>query len=400
LLAPTDLVVAGCAVLVAWIGGRLATQAGFPAVLGELAAGVAMGPSLASFVVPSFAAWLATPAVGAIVGAISHAAVLLFMCRVGLELDLGLLGREASRVAGIATASLVVPFILGAFLAAGLYDDHRGPLESRVAFILFVGTAMSVTALPVLTRMLADLRAQHTLIGTIVTACAAVDDVAAWTVLGIVAALVAGSGNPVGGAVAIGLYLAVMLGLVRPALGWLHGRAPRRTVPWMVALALTAVGAVLGAEHVGLHAVFGAFLFGTAVPRAAGTHTWLDGPIGRVTGWLLPAFFVVMGLRTDLSALAGAGGLTLALVMGAACVGKVGAGAIAARLSSFPWREALVIGALLNTRGLVALVVVDLGRQLGILSPALFATFVVMAFATTALTVPVVRWLGWPGRAR
>jgi Kef-type K+ transport system membrane component KefB len=317
------------------------------AVLGELAAGVAMGPSLAPLVAPDLAARLAATSVQTVIGHVADAAVLLFVCRVGLELDLGLLRRQAPRVAGIAAASLAVPFVLGAALAATLYDTHAGSSGSRLVFILFVGTAMSVTALPVLTRMLADWRAQHTVIGTIATACAAVDDVAAWTLLGVVAALVAG-----------------------------------------------------GAEAVGLHAVFGAFLFGTVVPRAAGAHGWLDGPIGRVTTWLLPAFFVVMGLRTDLSTLAGAGVMTLALVMAAASAGKIGAGALAARVASFSWGDALVIGVLLNTRGLVALVVVNLGRELGILSPALFAAFIVMAFAMTALTVPACRLLGWPPASR
>lgn len=370
------------------------------AVLGELAAGVAMGPSLAALVAPDLAARLAATPVQTVIGHVADVAVLLFMCRVGLELDLGLLRRQAPRVAGIAAASLAVPFVLGAALAATLYDTHAGSSGSRLVFILFVGTAMSVTALPVLTRMLADWRAQHTVIGTVATACAAVDDVAAWTLLGVVAALVAGAGNPVVGAVAIGLYLVLILAGLRPALARLHRRLPPRSAPWFLALALAAVAAVAAAEAVGLHAVFGAFLFGTVVPRAAGAHAWLDGPIGRVTTWFLPAFFVVMGLRTDLSTLAGAGVLTLALVMAAASAGKVGAGALAARVASFPWRDALVIGVLLNTRGLVALVVVNLGRELGILSPALFATFVVMAFVMTALTVPACRLLGWPPASR
>jgi Kef-type K+ transport system membrane component KefB len=369
---------------------------GIAAVLGELAAGVVMGPSLAPLVAPDLAARLAAPTVQAVVAHVADVAVLLFMCRVGLELDLGLLRRQASRVAGIAAASLVVPFVMGAALAVTLYDSLGGPSGRRLVFVLFVGTAMSVTALPVLTRMLADWRAQQTLVGTVAIACAAVDDVAAWTLLGVVAALVAGAGNPFVGAVAIGGYLVLMLAGLRPALAWLHGRVSPRSPRWFLALALAAVAALTGAEAVGLHAVFGAFLFGTAVPRAAGAHAWLDGPIGRVTNWLLPAFFVVMGLRTDLSTLGGEGVFTLALVLATASAGKIGAGALAARVASFPWRDALVIGVLLNTRGLVALVVVDLGRQLGILSPALFATFIVMAFVMTALTVPGCRLLGWP----
>ena len=355
-----------------------------------------MGPSLAPLVAPDLAARLAAPTVQGVVGQVADVAVLLFMCRVGLELDLGLLRRQAPRVAGIAAASLVVPFVMGAALAVTLHDTQAGPSGGRLVFVLFVGTAMSVTALPVLTRMLADWRAQQTLIGTVATACAAVDDVAAWTLLGVVAALVAGAENPFVGAVAIGCYLVLMLAGLRPALARLHGCGSPRSPRWFLALALAAVAALAGAEAVGLHAVFGAFLFGTAVPRAAGAHAWFDGPIGRVTTWFLPAFFVVMGLRTDLATLGGAGVFTLALVIAAAAVGKIGAGALAARVASFPWRDALVIGVLLNTRGLVALVVVDLGRQLGILSPALFATFIVMAFVMTALTVPVCRLLGWP----
>jgi Kef-type K+ transport system membrane component KefB len=247
--------------------------------------------------------------------------------------------------------------------------------------------------------MLADWRAQHTTIGTLVTACAAVDDVAAWTLLGAVAAW-AGAGSTAWGSVTIPLYLAVMLVVVRPGLAWLRRSLPPRGAAWVVVLGLTAAGAILAAERAGLHAVFGAFLFGAVVPRAAAAHLWLDGPVARLTSWLLPAFFVVMGLRTDLSTLGGEGVATLLLVMAVAWVGKAGAGALAARVASFTWREALVIGTLLNTRGLVALVVVDVGRQLGIISPGLFAVFVVMSFVMTAATVPVCRLLKWPSAAR
>jgi Kef-type K+ transport system membrane component KefB len=354
-----------------------------------------MGPSLAPWIAPALAVRLAGADVGVAIGVAADVAVLLFMCRVGLELDLPSLRREAPRVATIATASLLVPFLLGAALALGIHDDARGPLSHEPAFVLFVGTAMSVTALPVLTRMLADWRAQHTTIGTLVTACAAVDDVAAWALLGAVAAW-AGAGSTAWGPVTIPLYLAVMLAVVRPGLAWLRRRLPPRGAAWVVALGLTAAGTILAAERAGLHAVFGAFLFGAVVPRAAAAHVWLDGTVARVTSWLLPAFFVVMGLRTDLSTLAGAGVATLLLVMAVAWLGKAGAGALAARLASFTWREALVIGTLLNTRGLVALVVVDVGRQLGIISPALFAIFVVMSFVMTATTMPVCRLLGWP----
>ena len=268
---------------------------------------------------------------------------------------------------------------------------------NRTAFVLFVGTALSITAMPVLIRILVDLRMVGTTIGTIAIGCAAMDDMAAWTMLGFVVGLVRGQTNAGWLVAQAAGYLFVMLLVVRPLLRWFDGfrtHATGRAV-WLVAVGVVAAGSAIATDRIGLHPVFGAFLAGACVPRLPDVLEGLERPLEKASAVLLPAFFVLIGLRTHVTLLWGASNWAIiaAMVVGAS-TGKLGGGALAARTLGFSWRDALAIGALLNTRGLVTLVALDIGRNLGILSPELFAMCVVMTFVTTLATVPLLRALG------
>jgi Kef-type K+ transport system membrane component KefB len=390
------------AVLVfAWWCGRLVRGIGQPPVVGELAAGILLGPSVFGALAPAWAAQVFTPDSRNVIGELAQAAVLVFMFLVGLELDTAILRRHAAGVVRIAVVNLVLPFSIGVALAVWLYPSMHGDVTNRAAFILFVGTALAITALPVLTRILSDWRMLTTTIGTIAIGCAAIDDIVAWTMLGLVAGLVRGHANI---AWVIGLsagYVAVMFGVVRPVLGRLadaRQRGPRyalSSVLWILTLVAMVAVSAMAAEAIGIHAVFGAFVAGTCVPRRPGVLEGLEKPLHQVSVALLPAFFVLVGLRTQIGLLGGSTNwLIIGVIVASASIGKMGGGAVAARTLGFSWRDALAIGALLNTRGLVALVALDIGRTLGILSSELFTICVVMTFVTTFATVPILRALG------
>jgi Kef-type K+ transport system membrane component KefB len=390
------------AVLVfAWWCGRLVRGIGQPPVVGELAAGIALGPSVLGAAAPVWAARIFTPDSTAVIGDLAQAAVLVFMFLVGLELDTAILRRHAAGVARIAVVNLVLPFSIGIALAVHLYPSMHGAVANRAAFILFVGTALSITALPVLTRILSDWRMLTTTIGTIAIGCAAVDDIVAWTLLGLVSGMVHGHANAGWLLGLSALYVVVMLAVVRPLLSGLaaaRSRTPQHTmsrVLWVLTLAAMAVASGMAADAIGIHAVFGLFVAGACVPRQRDVLEGLEKPLHQVSVVLLPAFFVLVGLRTQVGLIGAAGNwLGIIVIIACASAGKMGGGSVAARTLGFSWRDSLAIGALLNTRGLVALVALDIGRTLGILSSELFTICVVMTFVTTFATVPILRALG------
>jgi Kef-type K+ transport system membrane component KefB len=392
--------VAAVLVFACWCG-RLVRGIGQPPVVGELAAGILLGPSVFGALAPAWAARVFTPDSRSVIGELAQAAVLVFMFLVGLELDTAILRRHAAGVVRIAVVNLALPFAIGVALAIALYPSMHGDVANRSAFILFVGTALAITALPVLTRILSDWRMLTTTIGTIAIGCAAIDDIVAWTMLGLVAGLVRGHAN-IGWVIGMSAgYVATMFGVVRPMLARLadaRDLAPRyalSSVLWILTLVAMVAVSAMAAEAIGIHAVFGAFVAGTCVPRRAGVLEGLEKPLHQVSVALLPAFFVLVGLRTQIGLLgAGASWMTIGVIIACASAGKMGGGAVAARTLGFSWRDSFAIGALLNTRGLVALVALDIGRTLGILSSELFTICVVMTFVTTFATVPILRALG------
>jgi K+:H+ antiporter len=397
-ILPATLLIVACVILLAWAAGRLSHRLGQPPVVGELAAGIALGPSIFGLLTPDFFHRVFTGDVSRLLATISTSAILVFMFLAGLELDVGALRRHAAGVARIAATSLLVPFALGCALAVWLFPMLGGPAATPLTFTLFLGIALSITAMPVLTRILVDLRMLRTTAGTVAMGCATINDVVAWTLLGIVVGLVRGEMVVLPTILVTAAYLAAMFFLVRPLLKGIAGvrHWPTGRVLWAIIVVLLAALSAYVTEHIGLHLVFGAFLLGACVPRNTDVLAGLERPAQRISAVLLPAFFVIIGLKTDVASAGSALGWILALILVCAVAGKLGGSAVAARSTGFAWRDALVIGALLNTRGLVELVALDIGRSLSILSPPLFTMLVVMTFVTTFATAPLVRWLRPP----
>ena len=397
MVALLSLFVVPTAIAFAWLCGRTVRRFGQPPVIGELAAGIALGPSVLGALAPEFTAAIFTPTVSVAIGQIATVAILVFMFLVGLELDTTRLRQHARGVLRIASVSLLVPFTLGSVVALLLYPSWHGSVSNRLAFVIFGGTAMAITAMPVLTRILVDLRMLTTTIGTVAVGCAAIDDVVAWTLLGFVVSLTRGEGNLAVALVLTAAYVGGMLLVVRPLLA---KAVALRTLPggrvgWILIVAGIAVLSGWVADLVGVHAVFGALVAGACVPRRPQILEGLEGPLRAIATPLLPAFFILIGLRTEIGLMSGAAAWALTLgIIACATAGKLGGSTLAARSVGFTWRDALMIGSLLNTRGLVELVALDIGRQLGILSPALFTMFVIMTFVTTLATVPLLQMLG------
>lgn len=392
------------------IVGAIVRRLGQPQVVGEMLAGIALGPSVLGANAPAVAAALFPPRSLGFLSALSQVGLLVFMFLVGLELDPKVI-RERGRAAIIIShASIVAPFLLGTVLAIVLYPTLSGAQVTFTGFALFMGAAMSVTAFPVLARILGERRLVRTPVGAVAIACAAIDDATAWCILAIVVVIVRGGGVPLwmtlGGSAA---YVAFMLTAGRRMLRgiatryWRHGRV---TQDMIAVLVLAMLGSAWVTERLGVHALFGAFLVGAVTPKAEElVHALLERFEDVMVVLLLPLFFAFTGLRTEVSLIGGAmGWLQCALVIVVAVAGKFGGSMVAARATGLAWREAAVLGALMNTRGLMELVILNVGLDIGVISRELFAMMVLMALATTFMTTPVVAWLhpspgGVPARA-
>jgi K+:H+ antiporter len=375
------------------LGARRIRQ---PLVIAEIVAGIVLGPSLLGWLSPGAMATIFPVESMPLLSVMSQAGLVLFMFLVGLELDPRLLSSRVHTSVAISHSSIVVPFALGATLAFYLYPRLAPPNVSLTSFTLFMGMAMSITAFPVLARILLEQRLLRTRPGAVAIACAAVDDVTAWCILAFVVSIVRSSGlSGAGRTVALALTLAgVMLFVVRPYLARLADRSRiglnQNLVAFIVVLVFLSS---LVTEFIGVHALFGAFLFGAILPKqgsiAAAIAEKLEDVVVVV---LLPLFFAYSGLRTQVGLLQSPGDW---LICGAitliACAGKFGGSAVAARLTGIPWREASAIGILMNTRGLMELVALNVGHDLGVISPKLFTMMVIMALATTFMTTPLIQ---------
>ncbi|MHB8419175.1 MAG: cation:proton antiporter domain-containing protein [Myxococcales bacterium] len=384
-------------VIAARLAGMLAQRLAQPPVVGEMAAGLALGPSLLGWIAPSVSRFVFPDSSLSSLFILSQIGILLFMFGVGLELDGALLRKRAESAILISHASILVPFTLGTAEALWLFRGYAGPAASFEAFALFLGISMSITAFPVLARILRERALTGTPLGSTALTCAAVDDVTAWCGLAFIVTLcrAEGSGAAWVPAILTVVFVAAVLGVLRPLLRWaLPSGEPSRGVA--VAALATAFGCALATEAIGIHALFGAFLAGVAMPADPGFRRVLRERIEWFsTLFLLPIFFVFTGLRTDISQLGGlsAWGVCASLVI-VAVAGKVGGSALAARLTGSTWREAAGLGVLMNTRGLVELVALNLGLDLGVLSSRLFAMLVLMALLTTLSTAPALSLLG------
>ncbi|MFJ4581860.1 cation:proton antiporter [Streptomyces echinatus] len=389
--------------------GAAARALGQPAVIGEILAGILLGPTLLG---AHLSDTLFPAEVRPLLSTLAGVGLALFMFAVGSEIDLGVL-RGRGRVTGWATVlSTALPLALGAGLAWLLADAHRqGPLP---AFVLFFAVAMAATAFPVLARIIADRGLTRTRIGTTALACAAMTDLLVWIMLAAVAAMATGKDLDWRLALLVP-YVVLMIAVVRPLLRRASEASRRRKARGtgspgpredLNLVVLVLVGLLLSAactEWMGLHYIFGAFLFGAVVPRDGG-GTLSEGALQRMEPLsrllLLPVYFALAGLKVDLSGLALADLGALAAILVAAMAGKFLGAYLGARLGGSGRRPAAALGALLNTRGLTELVVLGLGLELGLLDGTLYSLMVVMAVVTTALTGPLLnRILPTSGRS-
>lgn len=374
-----------------------------PVVVAEIVAGIALGPSGLGWVWPEAMQMLFPPTSIALLHGLSQVGLLLFMLSIGLELDLALLKGGTSTVILISHASIACPFGLGAVAAWWLWPAHAPADVPFTSFALFCGIAMSITAFPVLARILTEQRLLRSRVGAVAIACAAVDDVTAWCLLAIVVALVR-AGNVAAGALTAGLsmgFIAVMTRVIRPLLLRWAERAPARRLVGPVgvlgALALAGAGSA-ATECIGIHALFGAFVAGAILPRSGKWSQAVSDHLKPSVLLFMPLFFAYSGLRTQVRLLGSTSQVLLTLALIAiATVGKFGGGALAARARAFAWRDATAIGILMNTRGLMELVVLNVGVDLGIVSESLFTMLVVMALVTTFATTPILK-LVYPAR--
>jgi len=380
--------------------GRLAVRLGQPAVIGEIAAGIVVGPSLLGAVAPGASAALFAASSLPTLQMLSQIGVLLFMFVVGVDLDLAHI-RGRTRVAiAVSHFSIAVPFALGVGLALTLYGSYAPPDVPFHAFALFLGVAMSITAFPVLARILIDRRMSDTPLGTMALTCAAVDDVTAWSLLALVSAVAAsqGAGAPLFTMIVCSaIFVTAMVFPIRALLRRLLATSDSvalKPAQIVAVLALMLISA-LTTELIGIHAIFGAFLAGVVLPATPALRQVLRERIGTMsTALLLPLFFAYTGLRTEIGLLGEpADWLVCFAIVVVATLGKMGGTIAAARWTGAGWHEAAALGALMNTRGLMELVALNVGYDLGIVTPRVFTMMVLMALATTAMTGPMLSFL-------
>jgi len=329
-------------IVTARIVGAIFSKLNQPAVIGEVVGGILLGPSLLGHFAPEAQAFLLPASAAPLLNVIAQIGVILYMFLVGLELDLGLVRSSVKRTVGISIASIVVPFAIGAGLALLLFASLSPPAMPVSSFVMFFGVSMAITAFPVLARILEDRGLQKTPLGTMALTCAAIDDAIAWCLLALI--------------------ISVM-------------QTP-----------------INGLKFAAIHSIFGAFLIGAVIPHRSRVSSFMTGKVsGIVRVLLLPPFFATSGLRTEIGLVETAMDWALcAVIIVAATAGKWGGTAIAARLAGLSWRDSSALGILMNTRGLVELIVLNIGLDLGVITPRLFTMLVIMALVTTMMTTPVL----------
>lgn len=388
--------------LVARMFGWLFKRIGQPTVIGEILAGIILGPSLVGAYFPEFSAALFPKESLPNLQFLSQIGLILFMFVVGMELDLKVLKNKANDAVVISHASIIFPFTLGLGFAYYVYEQFAPKGVQFLSFGLFLGIAMSITAFPVLARIVQERNLHKTKIGAVVITCAAADDITAWCILAAVIAIVK-AGTLISSLYIIGLavvYVVVMLKLVRPFLAQIGEKYADRdhiSKPTVAIFFLTLLLSAYATEIIGIHALFGAFMAGVIMPDNMKFRNLFIEKVEDVSlVLLLPLFFVFTGLRTQIGLLNDINlWKTCAMIIAVAVTGKFLGSALAARFVGQNWRESLVIGALMNTRGLMELVVLNIGYDLGVLTPEIFAMMVIMALFTTFMTGPALDFINW-----
>ncbi|PKP49187.1 MAG: cation/H(+) antiporter [Bacteroidetes bacterium HGW-Bacteroidetes-11] len=384
-------------ILASRILGWLMSLINQPTVIGEIIAGIALGPSLLGLYFPEVTNFIFPLESLGNIEFLSQIGLILFMFIIGMELDINMLKKRASSAVFISNVSIVVPFVMGAGLSLYLFEDFAPEGTRFLPFAMFMGIALSITAFPVLARIVQERGITRTPLGMTAITCAAINDITAWGILALVVAI-ANAGAIEGALFTIFLsllYIAVMLFIIRPLLNKIaHKYTVRETISkTVVALVLSTM--LLSSwitEVIGIHALFGAFMAGVIIPDNARFKQIMSEKIEDVSlVLLLPLFFVYTGLRTQIGLLNEPGLWAIALlVIAVAVVGKFAGSAIASRLTGQTWKDSLMIGALMNTRGLIELVALNIGYDIGVLSPEIFTILVIVALVTTFMTGPLM----------
>jgi Kef-type K+ transport system membrane component KefB len=382
--------------------GVVFRRMGQPQVCGEIAAGLILGPSVFGGLFPNLFQIVFDPSVGQVFAILSQIGLILLMFLIGLEFDFGHLVDGRRTAVSVSAVGVILPFGLG-FLLGRWMAAQLGLTGSWINFALFMGTAMSITAIPILGRIMVELNINRTRIGALTISAAAIDDVSGWIILALVTAAVRSTLNPLTFALMVFETLAfvvVMIWFVRPLLKrWTtrHLKTHGGTLT-LNGLAILLVAILLAAtvtNLIGIFSIFGAFFFGAML---FDQHEFRQAVQERlrdfVTVFFLPIFFTYTGLRTDVGTMTGAALWAMcALVLIVAIAGKFGGCWFAARLNGLPWREAAMVGVMMNTRALMELIVINVGFDLGIIPQSVYFMLVFMAVFTTYLTTPVLRRL-------
>lgn len=394
-MLPSLLLALAAVVLVGRLLGVLFRRAGQPPVIGEVVGGILLGPSFLGLLSPATYHFLLPTEIAPLLSVVAQIGVIIYMFLIGLELNPELLRNRVKATLVISTSSILLPFLLGVGLARFIYAELSPPNVPFTPFALFLGLSMSVTAFPVLARILNDIGLARTPLGTIALTCAAFEDIAAWCLLAFVVGFVnAAAGSALFVAVLTVGFASLMLVVVRPIIASLVARLEERS-PTQGTVAVVLVGLLMSAwttEVIGIHAVFGAFIFGVIIPHHSSLARTLHQNLESLTILLLPAFFAFTGMRTEIGLLSGRyEWVVCAIIIAVATTGKWGGALIGARLTALSWRESSALGVLVNTRGLMELIVLNVGLELGVISQTLFTMMVLMALVTTIATTPLLR---------
>jgi Kef-type K+ transport system membrane component KefB len=374
-----------------------------PPVMAEILAGIALGPTLLGALPGDLSSQLFPTEVKSALSAVGGIGLVLFMFLIGLELNLGSIRRHRRVVPAISLGALALPLAIGAGLALVLFGSHdvvNGHHVPLVPFVLFIATALSITAFPVLARILVDRGLDSTPIGSIALAVAAVQDTVGWVLLAVALAVHSGGGSSevvrVGAEAAA--FVAVMLGVVRPLLRRFvvdrHTEGPVSID--VIAIVVAGLVASAGATQlIGLHSVLGAFFFGVIFPRRQRPEVavGIESALRPATMAVLPIYFLVPGLNVDVGGIGGSGFAEIVLITACACTAKLVGAGFGARAAGMERREATMMGVLMNTRGLVELIVLNVALTAGILDTRLYSELVVMALVTTLMAPPLLDFI-------
>jgi len=387
--------------LVVQIFGYLSGKIGQQWVIGEILAGIVLGPSLLGALWPQLEALLFPKSTLPTLQTLGDLGLILYMFSLGSRLDIQLILHQSRKAAVVSLSGILVPFALGLSLGFAFFHGLAGPNANLFTFMITIGTALSITAFPVLARLLAEKNMLGTPVGMLTLTCASVDDVIAWCLLAFVVASIHASGP-----LAIlfifaetAAFIGVMLLIVRPLFHYIvqYSRSSQLQIALTILVLLIAAYTT---NQIGIHPVFGAFLTGLILPRNVAFTQQVRG-LDKINSLLfLPLFFVFSGLNTHIGQLQEPMLWMICLLfLAVACLGKLFGGIFSARIMRESWRDALTIGILMNTRGLVELIVLNIGLQQGVLSPVLFSMLVIMAIVTTMMASPILLLLGYRSRS-